>query len=135
MDSETAIEETTAFRPAYNADGLLPCITVDAQDGTVLMMAWMNEAALKLTLETGIAHYWSRSRKEMWKKGETSGAIQHVIAASIDCDQDTLLLTVRPEKIEQTCHTGRSSCFYRTITKDPDQPSGMKLILNDHPDG
>ena len=135
MDPEKAIEETTEFRPAYNADGLLPCIAVDAQDGTVLMMAWMNEAALKLTLETGIAHYWSRSRKKMWKKGETSGAIQHVIAASIDCDQDTLLLMVRPEKIAQTCHTGRNTCFYRNIAIDPDQSSGLKLVLNDGPDG
>ncbi len=134
MESEPTIEETTVFDPVYNADGLLPCITVDAENGTVLMLAWMNEAALRLTLDSGIAHYWSRSRQKMWKKGETSGAIQHVVSASIDCDQDTLLLKVRPENIDQTCHTGRSTCFYRTILKNPDHSSGLELIFNDDPD-
>lgn len=131
MASDKSIDETAVLAPAFNADGLLPCITVDASDGTVLMMAWMNDAALRMTLETGVAHYWSRSRRMLWKKGETSGAFQHVVSASIDCDQDTLLLRVRADNIGQTCHTGRKTCFYRTIVSDPADPSGFKLEIDD----
>jgi phosphoribosyl-AMP cyclohydrolase len=97
------------------------------------MMAWMNDEALRKTLDTGIAHYWSRSRRTLWKKGETSGALQHVVSASIDCDQDTLLLSVRADNIGQTCHTARNTCFYRTIVRDPADPSGFKLLIDDGP--
>lgn len=96
-----------------NSDGLVPAITQDAATGEVLMMAYMNYEAFRLTCETGYMHYYSRSRKAQWKKGETSGHVQKVISASIDCDRDTLLY-----KIDQTgaaCHTGNRSCFYTSL--------------------
>ena len=96
-----------------NSDGLVPAITQDAVTGEVLMMAYMNYEAFRLTCETGYMHYYSRSRKAQWKKGETSGHVQKVISASIDCDRDTLLY-----KIDQTgaaCHTGNRSCFYTSL--------------------
>jgi phosphoribosyl-AMP cyclohydrolase len=127
MTADTKIEETERFLPAFNADGLIPCIAVDAQTGAVLMMAWMNEEALRLTVETGIAHYWSRSRRSLWKKGETSGALQRIVSVKTDCDQDTILLSVNVDKPEDTCHTGRNTCFYRSIVADPANPGGLKL--------
>jgi len=133
MDGKPKIEETTVFAPVFNSDGLLPCVTVDADSGSVLMLAWMNDAALRTTLESGVAHYWSRSRRKLWKKGETSGAIQHIVSVSIDCDQDAVLLKVRPDNIVQTCHTGRSHCFYRTIVADPSEPTGLTLRFGDSP--
>lgn len=100
-------------RMKKNSDGLVPAITQDAETGDVLMMAYMNYEAFRLTCETGYMHYYSRSRKAQWKKGETSGHVQKVISASIDCDRDTLLY-----KIDQTgaaCHTGNRSCFYTVL--------------------
>ena len=99
------------LRPRFNADGLIAAIAQDAETGEVLMLAWMNAEALKLTLETGRAVYWSRSRQELWRKGDTSGHSQHVVEARVDCDQDAVLLRVRQEGA--ACHTGRRSCFYR----------------------
>ena len=131
MSSETIIEETDRFLPVFNADGLIPCITVDATSGAVLMMAWMNEEALRCTMQSGFAHYWSRSRQCLWKKGATSGALQKVVSAKTDCDQDTILLAVSVEKPEDTCHTGRPTCFYRSIVPDADDPSGMKLNFDE----
>ena len=96
-----------------NSDGLVPAITQDAETGEVLMMAYMNYEAFRMTCETGYMHYYSRSRKAQWKKGETSGHVQKVISASIDCDRDTLLY-----RIDQTgaaCHTGNRSCFYTPL--------------------
>ena len=96
-----------------NSDGLVPAITVDYENGEVLMMAYMNEEAFSLTCETGYMHYYSRSRNTLWKKGETSGHIQKVISCAIDCDKDTLLY-----KIDQTgaaCHTGNRTCFYTPL--------------------
>lgn len=104
------------LRPKFNADGLLPAIAQDAETGEILMMAWMNEDALRQTLETGEATYFSRSRGKLWRKGETSGNTQSVAEILIDCDQDTLLL-----KVHQTgpaCHTDRKSCFYRRVSGD-----------------
>ena len=109
------IEESDHFSPRFGSDGLLPCVTVDARTGAVLMLAWMNAEALSATLSTGVAHYWSRSRRRLWKKGETSGALQNVVEALTDCDQDTLLLRVAVDKPEATCHTGRETCFYRSV--------------------
>ena len=101
-----------------NSDGLVPAITADYENGEVLMMAYMNEESFVLTCETGYMHYYSRSRNELWKKGETSGHFQKVISASIDCDRGTLLY-----KIDQTgaaCHTGNRSCFYTSLDEwDP----------------
>ena len=116
MTADTKIEETERFLPAFNADGLIPCIAVDAQTGAVLMMPWMNEEALRLTVETGIAHYWSRSRRSLWKKGETSGALQRIVSVKTDCDQDTILLRCRPRG--PACHAGYRTCFYRSADGD-----------------
>lgn len=97
----------------YNADGLVPAIAQDARSGAVLMLAWMNAATLRETLESGSLVYWSRSRQARWKKGETSGHSQRLVEATIDCDGDTLLF-----KVEQTgpaCHTGAATCFFRAL--------------------
>jgi Phosphoribosyl-AMP cyclohydrolase len=115
---KAALEEGTAFTPRFDADGLIACITIDARDGSVLMLAYMNEDALRLTLETGIAHYWSRSRRSLWRKGDTSGQVQVVQSIRTDCDQDALLLAVVPGGDGGACHTGRRSCFYRTVVQD-----------------
>jgi phosphoribosyl-AMP cyclohydrolase len=109
------IEESAEFTPRFDAEGRIPCITIDAASGEVLMLAWMNEEALRLTLETGLAHYWSRSRQMIWKKGETSGALQRVVEVRTDCDQDTVLIRAAVESRAGTCHTGRTTCFYRSV--------------------
>ena len=93
--------------------GLVPCIAQDAESGQVLMLAYMNEESLQKTIETGYAVYWSRSRGELWTKGETSGHYQHVKQILVDCDADTILLKVIQDGA--ACHTGKYSCFYRTI--------------------
>jgi phosphoribosyl-AMP cyclohydrolase len=96
---------------AWNEHGLVAAIAQDATSRDVLMMAWMNRESLALTLKTGDAHYWSRSRKALWKKGESSGHIQHVKSIRLDCDGDTILLTV--EQVGGiACHTGRANCFF-----------------------
>ena len=97
----------------FNADGLVPVIAQDAENGDVLMMAWMNYQTLAETLRTGQLTYWSRSRSERWRKGETSGHTQELVEAGIDCDGDTLLLRVRQKG--PACHTGARSCFYRRL--------------------
>ena len=112
-------EEGATFSPRFDRDGLIACIAVDDRDGTVLMLAHMNEAALRLTLETGTAHYWSRSRRTLWRKGDTSGQIQRVIELRTDCDQDALLMRVVPGGDGGACHTGRRSCFYRALRYAP----------------
>lgn len=94
--------------------GLVPAIVQDADDGTVLMVAYMNEASFKHTLETGKATYWSRSRNELWVKGESSGNVQEVVEVLVDCDDDTVLLKVR-QGGGAACHVGYRSCFYRTV--------------------
>ena len=114
----SARDETTAFQPGFDADGLIPAIVTDARDGSVLMFAFMNADALKLTQETGIAHFWSRSRKALWKKGETSGETLRVIEILTDCDQDVLQVKAEPQGRGASCHTGRRSCFYRRVEGD-----------------
>ncbi len=109
------LEEGSDFSPRFDAAGLVTVVVTDADDGMLLMVAHMNAEALALTLETGIAHYWSRSRKSLWKKGETSGNFQHVVEMRTDCDQDALWLRVKVLGHDATCHTGRRSCFYRTV--------------------
>ena len=98
---------------AYNADGLVPCIVQDADTREVLMMAWMDREALRLTLEERTMWFWSRSRGELWHKGATSGNVQKLVELRYDCDADTLLALVRPAG--PACHTGARSCFYRTL--------------------
>ena len=98
----------------FDEQGLIPAIVQDTNTGQVLMMAWMNDAALRLTQETGQAHFWSRSRKELWHKGATSGNFMNVREIWADCDADTLLLKADPSG--PACHTGQCSCFYRRLT-------------------
>lgn len=108
--------DATDFTPDFSK-GLLPAVAQDADDGTVLMLAYMNEEAWEATLRTGEAHYWSRSRKELWHKGGTSGNVQKVRSIRMDCDNDTVLLLV--EQIGgAACHTGRRSCFFRERAAD-----------------
>ncbi|RIK93255.1 MAG: phosphoribosyl-AMP cyclohydrolase [Proteobacteria bacterium] len=101
---------------AWNTDGLVPAIAQEAASGEVLMLAWMNAEAVRETLATGQVCYWSRSRRALWRKGETSNQIQHLEGFLIDCDGDTLLLRVRQEGV--ACHTGRRSCFFRELSRD-----------------
>ena len=112
------LEEGGAFTPRFGADGLITAVVTDAGDGALLMVAHMNAQALALTLETGVAHYWSRSRNELWKKGETSGNFQRVEELRTDCDQDAVWLKVSVAGDGATCHTGRRSCFYRIVETD-----------------
>lgn len=108
-------EEGAVFAPRFDANGLVTAVTVDAGSGEVLMLAHMNEAALRATLETGVVHYWSRSRGALWKKGETSGEVQKLVEMRTDCDQDALVLKVEQTGRGAACHTGRVSCFYRAV--------------------
>lgn len=108
------IEEGVAFRPRFDANGLLTCVTTDAASGEVLMVAHMNEEALNRTLTSGEAWYFSRSRAKLWRKGESSGHVQRVVEARIDCDQDAVWLRVE-QAGGAACHTGRRSCFYRRL--------------------
>ena len=111
-----SLEEGLAFTPKFDANGLITAVVTDIGDNALLMVAHMNAQALALTIETGIAHYFSRSRQSIWKKGETSGNLQTVVELLTDCDQDALLLKVRVGGHDATCHTGRRSCFYRTVS-------------------
>jgi phosphoribosyl-AMP cyclohydrolase len=108
-------EEGLTFQPKFDAAGLVTVVATDAKSGDVLMVAHMNDEALRNTIQSGEAWYYSRSRKSLWKKGETSGHVQRVIEMRMDCDQDAVWL-----KVEQSgggaCHTGRRSCFYRAVT-------------------
>ena len=100
----------------YNSEGLIPAVAQDADTHEVLMMAWMDEEALRRTLATGKATYWSRSRREYWVKGETSGHHQAVVSVAADCDGDTLLVTVR--QTGAACHTGNRTCFFTELTAE-----------------
>lgn len=120
--SHTQLEEGTAFAPRFDAAGLVTVITTELDTNEVLMLAHMNAEALSLTLETGIAHYWSRSRQKIWKKGETSGELQEVIELRTDCDQDAILLVVRQTGRGAACHTGRKTCFYRRVVVQAGEP-------------
>ncbi len=112
----------------WNSDGLIPTIAQDAKSGRVLMMAWMNRESLALTAEKGEAVYWSRSRRQLWHKGETSGHIQKIVEIRLDCDDDVIIL-----QVEQlggiACHTGRESCFYRVL--DGNQWQVVDPVLKD----
>ena len=110
------LDPEVANRLRRNEAGLVPAIVQEHGTGAVLMLAWMDDEALHRTLTTGRATYWSRSRNEYWVKGETSGHAQHVTAVAVDCDGDTLLVTV--EQTGAACHTGKRSCFYRVVKGD-----------------
>jgi len=113
------LETGADFAPAFNAEGLVPAIAVDADGGRVLMMAWMNDDAIRRSLETGEAHYFSRRRQAIWRKGGTSGHVQEIVEIRTDCDQDTLLLRVRQHG-PGACHVGYESCFYRRLVTGAD---------------
>ncbi len=115
--SKQELEEGSVFAPKFDSAGLIGAIVTDAAGGGVLMFAYMNAEALRLTLETGEAHFWSRSRKALWRKGETSGNRLLVDEVRTDCDQDVLWVQVRLSG-EAACHTGRRSCFYRRVTRN-----------------
>lgn len=119
--SHDELEEGTTFAPRFDAHGLITAFAVEAGTGTVLMLAHMNAEALRLTLETGEAHYYSRSRKAIWKKGETSGEVQKLVEMRTDCDQDAIMLVVEQAGRGAACHTGRKSCFYRRVTATGDR--------------
>ena len=125
--SSSETEEGLAFQPRFDASGLVTCVATDARTGDVLMVAHMNEEALRLTVETGDAWYYSRSRKALWRKGESSGQVQRVLEMRTDCDQDAVWIKV--EQQGAACHTGRRSCFYRAVTKD--EGAGIRLTLVD----
>ena len=114
MSNASEIEEGLGFAPQFGADGLITAVVTDVQSSDVLMVAHMNAQAVAKTIETGEAWYYSRSRRKLWKKGESSGHVQRVVELRVDCDQDALWL-----KVEQqgpgACHTGRRSCFYRAV--------------------
>ncbi len=112
------------FDPRFDASGLVTAIVTDAGSGVLLMVAHMNAEAIRLTQETGQAHFWSRSRQALWRKGETSGNGLTMVEMRVDCDQDALLLRVTPAG--PACHTGRRSCFYRRVEAD-----GRLIFLDD----
>jgi phosphoribosyl-AMP cyclohydrolase len=114
VTSQSEIEEGLVFAPQFGADGLVTAVVTDAKSGDVLMVAHMNAEAVAKTIESGEAWYYSRSRKKLWKKGESSGHVQRVVELRVDCDQDALWLKVE-QAGEGACHTGRRSCFYRAV--------------------
>jgi phosphoribosyl-AMP cyclohydrolase len=119
------IEDGREFAPKFDENGLIAAMALDAQTREPLMLAWMNRESLRMTLEKGEAVYWSRSRKEIWHKGATSGQIQKIIEIRTDCDQDALVLLVE-QAGGGACHTGRNSCFYRTVT--PGTPAALHFL-------
>ena len=124
---KTELEEGLAFAPRFDAAGLVTCVATDARSGDVLMVAHMNDEALRRTIETGDAWYYSRSRKKLWRKGETSGHVQRVVEMRTDCDQDAVWIRVE-QSGAGACHTGRHSCFYRAVKNES---GGAKLTFVD----
>jgi phosphoribosyl-AMP cyclohydrolase len=114
------LEEKLELRPKFDAAGLVTCVATDAATGDVLMVAHMNAEALRKTIASGEAWYYSRSRGALWRKGESSGQTQRVVEMRLDCDQDAVWLRV--EQVGAACHTGRRSCFYRAVNSDQDGP-------------
>ena len=125
--SAADIEEGDIFAPRFDEEGLIPVVTTDATSGELLMHAYMNAEALRRTVETGEAWYWSRSRGELWHKGETSGQIQKVIEMRTDCDQDTIWLKVEVSGDGGACHVGYRSCFYRSVETRGARPLKLRF--------
>jgi len=126
--SSNDIEEGRAFAPKFDADGLVTCVATDAKSGEVLMVAHMNAEALQKTIATGEAWYFSRSRKKLWRKGESSGHGQRVVEMRVDCDQDAVWIKVEQQGAG-ACHTGRRSCFYRAVPLG--KPGAVTLEFRD----
>lgn len=127
--SKAALEAGLDFTPKFDADGLIPAIVTDAGNGEALMFAFMNAEALALTIETGIVHFWSRSRGALWKKGAESGNVLNVVEMRTDCDQDVIWLRVTVDGDGHACHTGRRSCFYRVVPVPGDAGEATRLAL------
>jgi len=131
MIEKPTIETSLSLEPRFDAEGLVSCIAVDAGSGEVLMLAHMNAEALSRSIATGEAWYWSRSRRELWRKGATSGQVQRIVEMRIDCDQDALLLKVEISGDGGACHTGHRSCFYRQIELGGRREAAPSLSMND----
>jgi phosphoribosyl-AMP cyclohydrolase len=125
------IETGAAFQPKFDGAGLIAAIIVDAVSGEVVMFAWMNELALAESLKTGVAHFWSRSRQKLWRKGEESGNTLEISEIRTDCDQDSLVLKVRVRGDGVACHTGAKSCFYRMLDRVPETGAVMLRRTDD----
>ena len=126
------VEEGNELQPKFDNQGLIPAITVEYNSNEILMHGYMNEEALRLSIETKKAHYWSRSRNSIWKKGEVSGLYQTIKQIKIDDDQDCIILFVDLEGLQASCHVGYKSCFYREISKKNDNFSGkLKFTENE----
>ncbi|WP_412546783.1 phosphoribosyl-AMP cyclohydrolase [Maricaulis sp. MIT060901] len=123
------VEEGSDLAPKFDAEGLIPCITTQADTGEVLMLGYMNSEALERTIATGEAHYWSRSRQQLWHKGATSGLTQQIVEMRIDDDQDAVWLSVRVAGPGASCHVGFRSCFYRKIEigAPPGEPGRLEF--------
>ncbi|MEP1442864.1 MAG: phosphoribosyl-AMP cyclohydrolase [Hyphomicrobiales bacterium] len=128
---KASLEEGRDLSPKFGADGLIPCIVQDAQTGEVVMFAFMNAVSLTKTLETGEAWYWSRSRKELWHKGATSGSIQTIHEMKTDCDQDVILIKVSTAGDGSNCHRHVKSCFYRSVVMNQTNPTSSALKHDD----
>ena len=125
--STAAVEQGSRFMPRFDANGLIGAIVTDALSGEVLMFAYMNADALAATIDTRVAHFWSRSRGKLWRKGEESGNALAVEDLRVDCDQDVLWLKVRVAGQGVTCHTGARSCFYRSVALGEGGTGGLKF--------
>ena len=124
------VEEGRELAPKFDAEGLIPCVTTAAGTGEVLMLGYMNAEALRKTIETGEAHYWSRSRRVLWHKGATSGLVQKVVELRIDDDQDAVWLRVAIPG-DASCHVGYRSCFYRSVPMGADAAAGLRLTFTE----
>ena len=122
------IETTSELRLRFDASGLVPAMASDAATGEALMLAYMNAEAVRLTLQTGIAHFWSRSRDRIWRKGEASGNELRVLEFRVDCDQDAIWLRVEVAGDGRACHTSARTCFYRRVEPADGAPSGVRLV-------
>ena len=131
-DQASKIDETLDFLPKFDEDGLMPAIVIEASSGTLLMQAFVNLEALKSTLDTGYAHFWSRSRQAFWQKGETSGNRLTIKDVLIDCDQDSICFLVEMEGVKAACHTGRQSCFYRKLSLNNDATEVSQKTISLH---
>jgi phosphoribosyl-AMP cyclohydrolase len=127
--AKAELDEATIFTPRFDEHGLLPAVVVDAASGEMLMLAYMNAESLALTIASGEAHFWSRSRGEIWRKGATSGNVLRVVELRTDCDQDCVLVRADLTGHGVACHTGRRSCFYRAVTAGDGENVPTKLTF------
>ena len=128
-----SLERGAVLAPRFDANGLVAAVATHAETGEVLMLAWMNDEALALTVQTRQAHYYSRSRKALWKKGETSGQVQEVVEIRVDCDQDAVWIRVLPQGDGGACHVGFRSCFYRVVGADGALVEQAEPLGHSHP--